>query len=245
VTYTPVNGSAPNEASLYGPGQSPPTNYASYTATLTTSFTVTSATTESITAQYLGDGNYQGSTSQAISITISLGTADFKLVASPGSLTITAPGQSATTTISGSAINNFTGTVNVTCSLSSTMTYSSCSLVPTSFSVPGGSTVLTVTTTAPSVALRLFNRPGWFMPSTGALFAGILLLLILGKRRRVKLAFGLLLFALLAAAFVACGGGSSSSAPSSPGTPTGNYTATVTGTSGNLSHPLLVSVTVQ
>jgi hypothetical protein len=245
-TYTPVNGSAPNEASLYGPGQSPATNYASLTATLTTSFTVTSTTTESITAQYLGDGNYQQSPpSAAVLISISPGPPDFSLAASPSSLTITAPGQSATTTISGSAINNFTGTVNVTCALQSTMTYSSCSLVPTSFSVPGGSTVLTVTTTAPSVALRLFNRPGWFMPSTGALFASILLLLILGKRRRAKLAFGLLLFALLAAAFVACGGGSSSSAPSSPGTPTGNYTATVTGTSGTLSHSLNVPVTVQ
>jgi ABC-type Fe3+-hydroxamate transport system substrate-binding protein len=54
----------------------------------------------------------------------------------------------------------------------------------------------------------------------------------------------LLVFALLAAGFVACGG-SSSSSTSSPGTPTGTYTVVVTGTSGTLSHPLNVVVTVQ
>jgi hypothetical protein len=53
----------------------------------------------------------------------------------------------------------------------------------------------------------------------------------------------LLVFALLAAGFVACGGSSSST--SSPGTPTGTYTVVVTGTSGTLSHPLNVVVTVQ
>jgi len=241
VSYTPVNGYAPNLVSLYGPGMSPPTNYASYTATLTTSFTANA----SVTAQYQGDGNYASSTSSAVAISISTGTADFSLASSPSSLTITAPGQSATTTISGSAINNFSGTVNVTCALSSAMSYSSCSLVPTSFTVPGGSSVLTVSTTAPSGALRLFNRPGWFLPGTGAIFACILLLLILGKRRRAKLAFGLLVFALLAAAMVACGGGSSSVSTGTPGTPTGNYTATITATSGNLSHTLNIPVSVQ
>jgi hypothetical protein len=95
------------------------------------------------------------------------------------------------------------------------------------------------------MAMRLFNRPHWFIPSAGALFAGILLLLFPAKKRRAKLAFGLLLFALLAAAFVACGGGASVSTTHSPGTPTGTFDVTVTGTSGTLSHPLIVDVTVQ
>jgi ABC-type phosphate transport system substrate-binding protein len=82
------------------------------------------------------------------------------------------------------------------------------------------------------------------------LIAWLLLLLAAGKHRRVKLAFGLLVFAMLAAAFVACGGGSSSTPPpSSPGTPTGSYTITVTGTStvsgASVSHTLNIPVTVQ
>jgi hypothetical protein len=241
VTYTPVNGSAPNLVSLYGPGQSPPTNYASLTATLTTTITPPA----SITAAYSGDKNYTTSTSTAVAITVSSGTKDFSLTATPTSFTIASPGLTGTTTISATALNSFTGTVSVSCQLQSTMTYSSCSLVPTSFSVPGGSTLLTVTTTAPSTALRLFSRPRWFIPSAGAVFACILLLLIPGKKRRVKLAFGLLVFALLAAALVACGGSSSSSSPTSPGTPTGSYTVVITGTSGTLSHTLDVPVSVQ
>ena len=217
------------------------TGYALLTATLT----ITITPPASITAAYSGDTNYQGSTtSAAVPITTSTGTPDFSLTATSTSFTIPSPGLSGTTTISATALNSFTGTVNVTCSLPSSMTYSTCSFSSNSFSVPSGSTIMTVNTTAPSTALRLFNRPRWFIPSAGALFACILLLLIPRKKRRVKLAFGLLVFALLAAGFVACGG-SSSSSTSSPGTPTGTYTVVVTGTSGTLSHSLNVVVTVQ
>jgi hypothetical protein len=63
----------------------------------------------------------------------------------------------------------------------------------------------------------------------------------------LKLAFGSLFLVLLAAAMVACFGGSSSvSVTASPGgTPSDNYTVTVTGTSGNLSRSLNVPVYVQ
>jgi hypothetical protein len=221
VSCTPVNASA--------------ASYASCTATFTTSFTANA----SVTAVYSGDTNYLGSTSPAVPITISTGAPDFSFPTAT-TIIIASPGQSGSETVSASAIHGFSGTVSVTCSLQATMTYSTCSFSVPSFSVPGGSTILTVNTTAPSLALRLFNRPRWFIPSAGALFACILLLLIPGKKRRVKLAFGLLVFALLAAAFVACGGRSPSG-----GTPTGSYTVTVTGTSGTLSHALPVPVTVQ
>jgi hypothetical protein len=91
----------------------------------------------------------------------------------------------------------------------------------------------------------LFKRPGWFIPSAGAICGCVLLLLIPRKRRRAKLAFGLFVFALLAAAFLACGGGSSSSVTHITGTSPGVYTATITGTSGNLSSSLPVTVDVQ
>jgi len=74
--------------------------------------------------------------------------------------------------------------------------------------------------------------------------AAIFLLLIPGRKRRVKLAFGLVVFALLAAGFVACGGSSSSTTGNS-GTPPGSYTVVVTGTSGSLTHTVNVPVNVE
>ena len=211
-TYTYVTGSVAGPASL--------------TATLSTSFTANA----SITAKYSGNVNYGASTSSAASVTITA-TPDFGLSASPSSFTITSPGASGSTTVSASSINGFTGTVSITCSLQASMTYSTCTLSANTLTPGGGGASLTVATAAPSAALRPPNRPRWFLPGTGALlFVWLLLLFTAGKYRRVKLACGLLIFAMLAAAFVACGGGSSTSPPSSPGTPTGSYTVTVTGT---------------
>ena len=230
-TYTYVAGSMAGPASL--------------TATLATSFTANA----SITAQYSGDVNYGNSTSSPVTVTITA-NADFSLGASPSSFTITSPGQSGSTTVSASAINGFTGTVSITCSLPATLTYSTCTLTTSSLTPGGTGSQLTVATTAASAALRLPNRPRWFLPGAGVLlFAWILLLVAAGKHRRVKLAFGLLVFAMLAAGFVACGGGSSTTGPSNPGTPTGSYTVTLTGTStinsATVTHTLNIPVTVQ
>jgi len=231
VAYTPTN--APTSA----------TNpFASLTATLTTSFTANAT----ITAQYAGDANYQGSTTAtALQIPLSTSPPDFSLKASPStSITITGPGQSGSTWVSATPIAGFTGTITLTCALPSTMTYGNCSLSPPYISTEG-STIVTVSTTSPSTTFRPLNRPSWFIPSAGTLFACIFLLLIPRKKRRAKLAFGCLVFALLAAALVACGGKTSSPLPSSPGTPPGSYTATVTATSGSLTHSLTIPVTVQ
>jgi hypothetical protein len=227
VTTTPVNASA--------------SGYAMLTATLTTSFTANAT----ITAQYVADLNYSASVSSPLTITVSSGTPDFSLVANPPSFAISAPGSFGSTTIGLSAIGTFTGTVTFTCAVPSTMTAASCSLVPTQ-TTPGNSTTLTVNTAAPSTVLGPFNSPRWLVPIGGAIFAAFFLLLIPTRRRRLKLAFGSLFLVLLTAALVACGGGSSTTTvPTNPGTPTGSYTVTVTGTSGSLSHGLNVSVTVQ
>jgi hypothetical protein len=218
---------------------------ASLTATLSTSFTANA----SITVTYSGDPNYTTSTSSAVTVTITA-TPDFGLSASPSSFTITSPGQSGSTTVSASAINGFTGTVSITCTLPSSMSYSTCTLTTSTLTPGGAGAQLTVATTAPSAALRLPNRPRWFLPGAGVLlFAWILLLFAAGKHRRVKLAFGLLVFAVLAASFVACGGGGGTTTQSNPGTPTGSYNVTLTGTStinsATVTHTLNIPVAVQ
>jgi hypothetical protein len=253
VTLAPVNGVAGGFSTFIEQGVPSTTNYASLTATLTTtSFTSLNCTpTCTVTAQYTPASspmNYAGSTSSAATIKVTT-TADFSLTvpSNQNPILITAPGAQGTATISVSPIGGFTGTINFTCSLTSTMTSSTCTFSPTSITLPGQtSTVMTVQTTAGSTVVPLFKSPRWLVPIGGAVLACLFLLIVPVKRRRLKLAFASLFLVLLAAALVACGGGgSSSSVSTSPGTPTGNYTATVTGTSGSLSNTLNVAVDVQ
>jgi subtilase family serine protease len=167
----------------------------------------------------------------------------FSLIATPSAFAISAPGQSGSATIALSATNGFSGTVNLSCQVPTTMTGGSCSLGSASIT-PGNTTTLTVSTTASSTVIGLFNSPRWLVPIGGAIFAAFFLLVIPTKRRRLKLAFGSLFLVLLAAALVACGG-SSISTTTGAGTPSDNYTVTVTGTSGSLSRSVNVPVYVQ
>ena len=220
-------------------------SFASTMAALTTSFTANA----SITAQYVADSNYLASTTtSATAITITNGAADFSVIPSPNSFNISAPGASGSTTIGLTALNGFTGTVTLSCSVPAAM-LGSCSLASTSLTLtsaaPANSTTLYVNTTAPSTVIGLFNIPRWLLPIGGVMLAAFFLLLIPAKQRRLKLAFGSLFLVLLAAAMVACGGGSSTTTPTSPGTPTGSYTVTVTGVNGSLTSSTNVTVTVQ
>ena len=177
----------------------------------------------------------------------------------PTTITISAPGGSGTSTISVTAKNGFTGTVNLSCALipSSSTPEITCSMNPTS--VPLNSTTttasatLTVSTMGPhaissmSASARPHGRFGWFAASRGALLASILVVGVQSRRRRWGAMLGLLLFAFLAAG-IGCGGAGSNTSPppvTNPGTPPGNYIITVTSSSGSTSLPDLVTVNVQ
>jgi subtilase family serine protease len=100
--------------------------------------------TDSITVQYSGDTNYAGSTSAPTTITVT----DFSLSFNPSNISISAPGQSGTSTITLTPLGGFTGTVALSCST----TYEGifCTISPSSINLSGSSAVtaaLTVSTT--------------------------------------------------------------------------------------------------
>lgn len=209
------------------------------TATYSLSASQLNAGSNSITVQYSGDGNYLSSTSTATTITLATGgTSSFSLSASPTSLTVSR-GSSGTSTISVTAVNGFSSSVALSCSISGSPTGAGCTLSPSSVT-PGTPSTLTITTVRGSAQSGAFSqwRPVAF---SGITVAGLLLMMV-PRRRRFAPLFGVLLLLGVAGAVSGCGGGTSSS--STPGTPTGTYTVTVTGTSGSITQTTSVSLAV-
>ena len=188
------------------------------------------------------------SSNQTVSANIAA-VPDFTMVLSGLSLDPVSAGQSATTTASAEAINGFSGSVSLTCSVTpSPQLAPVCSVNPTSIDASTIATV-TLTTTAPIPAMASASGTrlviALALPVCFVLLAGVF-----GRRRaRSKLVLILISSALLASPLfqTACGGGSNKQVThgGSPGTPTGNYTITITGTSGSLQHTTSVSLTVQ
>ena len=141
-----------------------------------------------------------------------------------------------TATITVTPSGGFTGKVALTAAISAspsgavdlpTLSFGTTNLVNITPSGSGTAILTIATTPASSAALRV-SIPG----------AALALLVLFGVpagRRRWNGWVGMIcLLFVLGAAAVACGGGSTSSVPLNPGTATGNYTITVTGTSGSL-----------
>jgi subtilase family serine protease len=178
-------------------------------------------------------------------------TPDFSLAGTP--VSISAAGQSGTSTITLTATNGFNGTINLACALmpASTTAELTCS-IPATASVNGSSTTatLTVSTVAAhavsgtSASLQQRCRFGWMAASGSTILVGVFLLGVPSGRRRHVAGLGLMLLVFFAAG-MGCGGGSSSSQPKTPGTPAGSYSIAVTATSASLSHAANVAVTVQ
>lgn len=146
-----------------------------------------------------------------------------------------------TSSITITPANGFTGTVNLSCSISPAAASDppTCS-VPASVNITGAaaqSVTLTVNTTA---AVALNGQELW--PAGGAVLACILLLPF---RRRGRLLLLMLCVAAMAGAISACGGGSGNSVPPNPGTTPGTYAVTVTGSSGSITATAPVTLTVQ
>jgi hypothetical protein len=209
------------------------------------------AGSHSITAQYGGDTNFAGSTSSAVTITVTAVAPSFALGASPTSVSISTTGSSGTTTLTVTPAGGFAQPVSFACT--GLPSEASCTFAPSTVT-PGATaatTVLTISTTAPSVKKGSGNDRSSLTRWATFASLGMLTLTFRPSRNRIRW-LAVLLTLGVAASVVSCGGGSSGSGgngggggPSDPGTPTGTSTVTVTATAGSLSQTVSLSVAVQ
>jgi hypothetical protein len=197
-----------------------------------------------LSATYSGDSNYSSSSTQPTIVNI---LADYTLTASSNLITITNPGGTGNLTLTIMPLDGFNGTVNFSCL--GLPSVSSCHFNPASVS-GGGSTMMSISTTAPT-ALLMPGGPSNSMDrwagSAGVTLVGMFLLAGLTWRRRwgKLLSFAVFTFVLYGAG---CGGGGSNPPPPpparNPGTSPGTYAVTVTATSGALTHSVSLTLNV-
>ncbi len=244
------------EGSPTGFGCSAP-NATITSASITSPLTVTT-TASSVAGTYTADvtATLGSLTSSIVKVPITLNpAANFTI--SGTNISIAAGATSGnTSTISVTPSGNFTGNVNLKCSLTSSPANANdpatCSLA-NSVDITGNSaatTAMTVTTTAPMTSSldRPLNK--FFAIGGGIAVAGLLFFGIPARRRSWKTMLGVVIFSIIVGfGVVGCGGGSSSGGGgnTTPGTTAGTYTFTVTGTdaaTGKITASGTVNVTV-
>jgi len=227
-------------------------------STAATLFTATG--TDAITTTYSGDTNFSGSNGSLSFVVTAATAAGLTVSASPAALSV-APGAATgnTSTITVGTTAPYYGTVLLTCAVAfggGTATDApGCSFASPTLTYAGTSSatsVLTVTTTTPHLktgAGAAANKGGTgFGAMAGISFAGLVLLLMPGRRR---LRGGRLLAVLLMAAgmmgMAGCGSsGSNAAGQTLVGTSAGAYTVTVTAMpQGGSAAATTVALTVQ
>ncbi len=199
--------------------------------------------TDSITAQYAGDSNYSTSTSSAVVVAVG---PSFSISFNPTTVNVTSPGQSGTTTVTITGQTGYNGTINFTSSSCSAglPSLTTCSFNPTSIT-GSGTSVLTISTTATKTSFAIpQSRLHWLMAGAAATFASFFtMLVVFSQRRRVFRLAGALAFACV---MFACAGCTKPGGPTTtPGTPTGTSTVTVTATGGGFTNSTTFTLNVQ
>jgi FG-GAP-like repeat len=179
------------------------------------------------------------------------GPADFLLSTAPSSSSASA-GTSANYILALTAEGGFNGTVQLTCA--GAPSKATCTISQSSVELNASSSTVTVivTTTAPSDAMLLprdhfpSGKPSLFAFCCASLVPVTFVLLT--KKRRWAATLGVTAFASL---LLSCGGGGTSGGGTGgggggiiPGTPTGFYSLTLSGTSGSSTHSTTISLTV-
>lgn len=203
--------------------------------------------TNSITATYSGDGNYNVA-SATTSVAVSAIQPGIAVSASPASLTAM-PGATVTALISVAANPAFSGAVSLSCT--GAPSQSSCTVSPASLQLSAGQSsavTLVIATTAANNTYQAGNRPAQpnslHRSGSGMALTAILLFALPWRRRLGNSFLGLLTLAVVcASALIGCGG--SKPAPTYTGTAAGSYTLTVTATSGSVSGSSTITLQVQ
>jgi hypothetical protein len=218
------------------------------TATLTVT-TASTTTPGSYTATVTGAS---GSITIATVVALNISTPSFT-AANSGAVTIASPGSNGTATITLSPVNGFTGAINLSCvvttSISSPNDMPSCT-IPTTVTISGSAAqtaTLTINTTAATSSMAAPIQLLW--PAAGGTALALLGFLAVPRRRRNWLLMLGLLALFAGAGVVGCGGGSGSSGGGgggggNSGTSTGAYTVTVTATSTTPAITQTTAVTV-
>lgn len=166
------------------------------------------------------------------------------------------PGGSATSQITITPSGGFTGSVSLACAVTSSPSNAvdppTCSVTqPTAISGTQPVTAtLSILTTARSTAALYRPLQHLFTVGGGATLAALFFIWLPIRRRRWQTLIGMLFFVVLALAASGCGGSNSASLKASgsgpnSGTTAGNYTITVTGSSGSSQATTTVAITVQ
>lgn len=195
----------------------------------------------SVVASYSGDPNYAASSSTGGTLDV----VDFTMSAAPATITIAAPGQSGTTTLTVAPMDGFNQTLSYSCA--GLPAGANCS-----FSNAANGATMTISTTGSASAMvkqpLSHDRARMY-----ALLLPGLLGLLAGFRKRnlggVRV-LALLCAAAICSACVGCGGlgsilGGGVSGGGNSGTPTGSSAVIVTATAGSLSHQTTITLNVQ
>jgi len=192
-----------------------------------------------VQALYPGDTNYTSATSAPQQVEV-LPPADFSIDV-PASAT-TKQGQSLSTVVTVHSINNFTGTVHLTCAGLGPMMGCTPSLRALVLSLPASAyQQLAATPASASSNLAITTMA----TTVTTVSSGFFLFLFSGgfrRKRKSKRPYAIVL-ALLGSMLVLAGCGGLRYLQSN-GTPRGTYRISITGTSGSLTHTQFVNVTV-
>jgi len=192
-----------------------------------------------------------GSITLTSPIAVNVSTPGFT-ASNSGTVTV-APGSAGTATITLTPTNGFTGAISLSClvttSIASPNDMPTCS-IPTSATISGSTAqtvTLTMNTTAATAGMTMPTNLFW--PAAGGTALALLGFLAVPRRRRNWLLMLGILALALGAAVTGCGGGTGSTGgggggSSNPGTTAGNYTVTVTATSGTITQNTAVTLTV-
>jgi len=266
ITVTPLgsfNGTVNLSCAVSGPsGATSPATCSLASATVASgsgtdvlTISTTSTTTAGVYAVTVtGTGTNKAGTAitQTTLVNANVNLPSFSFGTPAPSITIGTVGSSGTAALSISSKNGFTGSVTLSCSITPVAATDAptCS-VPATVNVVAASPAaitLTVNTTGATSSL---NQPArLFGPYAGGAALAILLFFSVPRRRRNWLLMFGLLAIFVSAAAIGCGGGGGNSGGGggggggSTGTPTGNYTVTVTAVSGTITQTTTVALTI-